>query len=394
MSLKRIIFKVILPFLVVFAGIAIMTTLMSKRPAPERKEIKSPGALVNVITVKRRDYQVTVKGTGTVQPLRKITVIPQVSGEVRYISPALLAGGFVSKGELLFEIDDSDYRLALIQAESSMSKAELELVKMESNRRIARSEWERMHGSDGKEAGPLVLYEPQIKSAQAALNSSAAAVEQARLKLERTKVYAPFDSIINSEDLDVGQYLKAGSTAAVLSGTGAAEVIVPMPADKLRWLDIPRYGRDMTGSEATVELRVGGVLYQWHGRVVRTLGEVDTRSRMMRLVVRVEDPYGILERQNGRPALLSGAFVNVRFKGRRLSGVYLVPRAAFREKSTVWIVDSEDKLEIRGVTTVRKERDEIIVGEGLSEGERIILSTIAGAADGMKLRPVEEGAEQ
>jgi multidrug efflux pump subunit AcrA (membrane-fusion protein) len=70
--------------------------------------------------------------------------------------------------------------------------------------------------------------------------------------------------------------------------------------------------------------------------------------------------------------------------------VVSIPRTAFREGSTVWVMDDEDKLRIRQVQAVRVERDRVFIRTGLEGNERLVLTTLSGAAEGMKLRPAEE----
>jgi RND family efflux transporter MFP subunit len=392
MSLRSIILKVILPFVIIGAGAAVMVIMVASRPEPRREARKEPGVLVEVITVRKADHRVTVKGTGTVQPAQEISVVPQVGGRITSVSPSLVAGGFFRKGELLFSIEDTDYRLALERAEAARAKAEYELATIESQAGVARVEWERLYEESAEEPNPLVLYEPQLKNARAALASASSSVRQAEIDLERTRVSAPFNSRVRSEEIDLGQYVRAGTGVAVLAGTDTAEIAVPLPLDELRWLSIPKNGSDGSGSSASVRLSVGGVLYEWQGRVIRSTGEVDPGSRMMNVVVEVKDPYGLQGRRDGRPPLAAGAFVDVHLAGTTLSDVFTIPRRAFRDNAQVWAVHGDDTLRIRNVTPLRVEREVVVIGEGLAEGDRLVLTTVSGAADGMRLRPMEEGS--
>jgi multidrug resistance efflux pump len=103
-----------------------------------------------------------------------------------------VAGGFFRQGERLFSIEDTDYRLALERAEATRAKAEYELATIESQAEVARVEWERLYEDSGEEPNPLVLYEPQLKNARAALASAGSSVRQAEIDLERTRVRASF----------------------------------------------------------------------------------------------------------------------------------------------------------------------------------------------------------
>jgi RND family efflux transporter MFP subunit len=386
MSLKQKLFKIGLPILIVVLGFIVFVGLKSFKQEPQQEIRKDLGMLVEIYPVENKDWQVTVTGTGTVQAAQEISIIPQTSGEVTYVSPSMEEGGFFSKDEVLFKIDSTDYQLALEQARATEAKAELNLETIESWSRVARAEWERIKKADEDEPNPLVVYEPQLKNAQAELASAKAGVKQAELNLERTEIRAPFNCRIRSENVDIGQYVRAGTSVGVVAGTDTAEVIVPLPLDELRWLDVPMKGSQKEGSLAIIHMEINGKDYERKGRIVRSTGEVDTMSRMTKIVIEVQDPYGLLHEGNARKALVSGSFVDVSIKGDRLRDVFLIPRTAIRDDDTVWLMDKDNLLRIQNVQIVRSERENVLVKDSLEDGARIVLTNIPGAADGMKLR--------
>jgi RND family efflux transporter MFP subunit len=393
MSAKSKLFKIILPLLIIVAAFIAMRLMILNRPEPKKEARENPGALVEVATVARGERQVEVQGTGSVQPLQEISVIPQISGRVVEVASGFVAGGFFRRGEVLFRVDDADYRLAVDKAQAAMAKAEYELATMEGQARIAREEWDRLKLADGQQPNPLVVYEPQMKNARAALLSARAALGQAELDLDRTVLRAPFNALVRSEALDLGQYLRAGTSVAVLAGTDQAEIVVPLPRQDLDWLPLPRRGESGEGAAATVRLAGAGQNYDWVGRLVRTLGDVDPQGRMFRVVVAVDDPYGLQSRQAGRPELAIGSFVEVLLQGKTLEDVAVLPASALRDGGTVWIMN-DTHLKIRPVEVVRRTRDEVVIGSGLAAGDQVVLTALAGAAEGMKLRPAATTQER
>lgn len=389
MSLKQKLFRVALPIIIVLLGFALMFALLSKRTEPEKEIAKDLGALVQIFSVQRQDWQVKVSGTGTVQAAQEISVVPRVSGEVLYVSPSMVAGGFFKKDEVLLKIDDIDYQLALEQAKAAEAKAELNLATIESWARVARAEWERIKQDDEDSPNPLVVYEPQLKNAHAELASAKSAIRQAELNLARTEIRAPFNCRVRSENIDLGQYVRAGSSIAVIAGTDSAEVIVPLPFEELQWLSIPSSGSQQKGSFASIHMDINGKLHAWQGRIVRSTGEADAKSRMAKIVIEVQDPYGLAGNTSKRKALMSGTFVDVSLKGNRLNDVFMIPRTALRDNSTVWVMDEDSLLRTRTVQAVRNERKNVLVKDGLHDDDKIVLTTLSGAADGMKIR-VEE----
>ncbi len=398
MSFRSKLFRIVIPVIILIAGFVVMRLLVLSRPAPQKEVRSNPGALVEILTVSRKDHQVQVIGTGTVQARREASITPRVSGRIKYIAPAFIAGGFFSKGDILFEIEEVDYQLAVVRARAVLAQAELELAKVKSSSLIARREWEAMAVNNSEEPNPLVLYEPQIKKARADVAAAGAAVKQAELDLQRTRIYAPFDCRVRSEEVEAGQYVRAGSSVAVVAGTETAEIVVPLSLEELQWLRVPRQGAEDKGSPATVRITVGEESFgkksfSRQGRVVRSLGEVDPKGRMARVVVAVDDPYYLKKRRsNGEPDLEMGMFVEVTFSGEILTGVIPIPASALRENNTVWVVNGANRLNIRPVTVVRREQKTLLIRDGLKEGERLVLTAISGAAEGMKLRFLNQGA--
>lgn len=394
MSAREKWLKIVLPVVLILAGLAGMQLMVFTRTPPVKEDTGNPGALVEVLAVNKEKVRVVVRGTGTVGPRQEASITPQVGGKITYLAPGFVAGGLFDKGELLFRIEDADYRLAIDRAKATLAKAEFDLALVEGQARVARLEWDRLDLGEKSEPNPLVLYEPQLKNARANVESARAVLAQAELDLARTSVHAPFACLIRSEEIDLGQFVTGGKSVATVAGTGAAEIVVPLPPEELQWIAIPRKGRNGSGSPGIVTLTVGDRVLSWKGRVVRSMGEVDPRGRMARIVVAVTDPYNLdTERGRERNNLEFGMFVDVEITGREMAGVFTVPRSALRDGDTLWIMDGERILRIRPVNIVRRQQEKVIVRDGLEEGDRVVLTNLPGAAEGMRLRLVgEEGA--
>jgi len=388
MSKRDVLLKILLPILILIGAIVITLIMVRSRQMPQPEEKEFAGPLVEIMMVSRAERTITVTGTGTVQPSREVAVTPQVSGQVVELSPRMVTGGFVEAGELLFAIEATDYQLALESARANQAMAELELAKIASQADVARLEWQRLSLPGQKEPDPLVVFEPQLKSAEAQVAAARAAVAQAELNLQRTRLTAPFNGYVRNESVEIGQYVKSGNSVATLGGTDEVEIEVPLPLEELDWIDLP--GRTGQTNPVNVEVRLtlGSRLLIWTGQVRRVLGDINPQNRMASLVVAVSDPFG-----RGNPAekevvqLAPGTFVEVRVQGRMLSDVVVIPRLALHDHDTVWVVDEQKTLRIRSVEVVRREKDSVLLSGGLQAGEKVVLTNLSGAADGMKLRP-------
>ena len=384
MKMKR----ALLPFLVIVIALVLTFVLVKSRKTPKPHEAPHLGPLVEVGILTKANRQILVSGTGSAQSRYEVSITPQIKGRVSELSPQMVAGGTFQKGELLFAIEDVDYQLAIAHAQATLAQAELELLRNENLADLARKEWHSLNSESDLEPNPLVVYEPQLKSARALRDAAQANVKQAELNLQRTRVFAPFDCYVRSEQLEIGQFLNAGAPVATVAGIDQIEIVVPLPLEEIVWLQVPRKGTKQRGSLAKVELQSGGRTFHWQGEITRSLGEIDPRNRMARVVVTVNDPFTEdTEKANLLNDLLPGMFVNVQILGEELSDIISVPRGAMHDNDTIWVIDDENRLHIREVDILRRERDEVLIRSGLDANEKIVLTNLSGAAEGMLLRP-------
>jgi RND family efflux transporter MFP subunit len=391
--------RAILPILVIVIALVMTFVLIKSRKVPKPHETTYLGPLVEVVELVKTSRQVVVSGTGSAQSRHEVDITPQVKGRVSELSPQMVAGGIFRKGELLFAIEDIDYQLAIALAQSSLAQAELELLRNENLADLARKEWHSLNSDSNAEPNSLVIYEPQLKSARAQRDAAKANVKQAELNLQRTRVFAPFNCYVRSEQLEIGQFVNVGAPVATVAGVDQIEIVIPIPLDELVWLQVPRSGTnqknalEQNGSLATIKLQSGGQIFQWRGEITRAMGEIDPRNRMARVVVTVSNPFSQDNEGKLLNDLLPGMFVEVHLEGQEIFDVVAVPRGALHDNDTIWTVDEENRLHIREVDIIRRERDEVLVRSGLNAGERIVLTNLTGAAEGMLLRPQLRGTK-
>jgi len=380
---------VLLPLAIIIVAVALTATMIALKKAPPKEPVKDEGVLVEVLHAERRDLDLTLTAAGTVTACRQVSIEPQVGGRITELGEGFAAGTFFARGELLLQIEPTDYRLAVDQAAAALARAEVELATTESQAQIARSEWEALQLASGSQPNPLVLYEPQLKNARAGVASAQAALALAQLNLKRTRITAPFSGRIRSEQVDVGQVVRAGSSVATLSGSDEVEVIVSLPLADLRWLQVPGPNGG-PGSTAIVTLPGNATDRSWRGAIDRSLGEVDARGRMLQVAVRVADPYLLKKKAAAPPYLEVGMFVDVQFAGPPLAQVIELPRRALRDNDQVWVMDQNGRLRIRPVEVLRRQQESVLLGSGLEAGEAVVLTTLNAAADGLRLRTATE----
>jgi len=410
----KAIIQIVLVVLVIGAGVLGGTQLMLLKEEPAKEQRTSLGPLVEVVAVERTDVPLTISGHGTVAAKTMAQIVPQVAGRVVETHPNLATGGFVKADDPLLRIDDSDYTLAASRAEAELeatltaiATAEAQITEAKTRLTDALDDLERTKtlrdrgvATDREVTKAKVtvdVIESQLNTAQSALNNARAqrslakvAVEQAKLNLERTVVSLPFDAIVVSERVDVGQFITAGQSVGEVYGTAAVEIAVPLEDHHLRWFETVPIASQAGGAaeaklpKATVHAEFFGRRCEWPGRVVRTEANVDARSRMVHVVVEVRDPFRNVE--HNQTPLMPGVFTERDITGRTLTGVLPLPRYAVRDKQTVWTVDADNKLHIRAVEIARRDRERVYISGGIEAGDRVVISGLDVVVEGMTVR--------
>lgn len=420
---------------VVAAGVAVMTAIAATKPTPQTQPQRVQGPLVAVEPVQLVDVPVEVAGFGAVQPHRLVAIVPQVGGRVVDVHPALTAGGVITAGQTIIQIDPRDYELAVRSAEAdieqaaaAVEQAQTALALEQAEAAVRRAEWRDENGPDA-EVPDLVARRPQVRerramlaSAKAQLASAEAAKARAELDLRRTTLTSPFDARVMDESVDVGQTAVAGQSLATLFDRRVMRIVVPLDDEAMRWIELPEARPDLTADEAyergvpvRVTARYAGRQRSWRGRALHTTGQVDTRSRLVDVVVEVRLPSDPDARAGAAP-LLPGMFVTARFEGPTIKAAARIPRHAVREDGRVWVaqrlraqlkpipwstpastdMDLHARLTLRPIVVARSDRDHAIVTDGLEEGELVITSSLDVVTDGMGVRlptpPTRPGA--
>ena len=371
--------------LIIIGGAAgILYWIYSSEPEAQREgATKKTAILVDVQQVRRGNYTPIITGLGRVEASEDIILSPRVDGRVINISENFVPGGFVNKDDVLVEIDPSDYKNTVRQRESELRQAQSELDIEFGRRDVAQKEYELLDQKISEENKKLVLRQPQLESARATVLSAQAALDQAKLELERTTIEAPFDAQILSRNVSIGSQVEPGMTLARLVGVDEYWVIVTVPLSKLSQIGLPAQWQK--GAPVKLRNRTAwpeGV--ERTGYVSRLIGAVDNETRLARLLVVVEDP---LARDPGTqgPQMIVGTIVQARIQGRTLNNVVRINRDFLREGNTVWVKDN-GKLAIRKADVAFMDKQYAYIANGLEDGDLLVTGNLATVAEGVALR--------
>ncbi len=370
----------LIPLGILTAFIFGAATLMATAPTLTPEAVKPAPLNVRVINAEPQKLTLTVSSQGTVKPLIESQLIPEVSGKIEWMSDNLIVGGFFNKGEELARVDSLDYETALSRAEAALLRTEAELEHSKFELMRMRSLEERKLASRSNLENALRIYRVNT----AAQLDAAANLKQAQENLKRTTLVAPFTGLVRAKSVDIGQFVARGQPIATVYANSSVEVRLPVADRQLAFLDIPPTQRGELPVESqpsvTLTANYAGQQLQWTGTIVRTEAEIDRSSRMVQLVARVNN-------SDADTAISVGQFVNAEISGRIANNIFVLPRSALRNDNSILIVDNEDKLRFRNIETLRLFQDTILVSGGLTAGDRICISSVQTAVDGMLVDP-------
>ena len=377
--IKRFLF----PIVILFVGFGLATAIIVTGPRLEQQPPRSNAPLVRTWSADTETVQLTSITHGTVLPRTESELIPEVSGRVTGISPAMVSGGFFNEGDVLLEIDPLDYEVALEQAKANLASARSDLDNAERAYKRQQDLARKQSASQSQQDDAL----NRLRFAQASLREATARLSKAERDLERTRVTAPYDGRVRSERVDIGQFVTRGQSFASLYATDVAEVRLPIHDEELAYLELP-LASVRKAIQPTVMLRAkfAGEEHTWEGRVVRTEGELDPQTRMINVIAQVASPYD----QGDKPPLAVGLFVEAEIVGNRVNNVFILPRSALQANEQVYVLSSDNRLQFRDVEILRIVGEEVYVQSGISPGETVCLSTVNNAIEGMRVRPVDE----
>ena len=356
--MPKLIKNVAIPMLVLAGAAAIAYAMISSRPQLPQRESKVVMPAVEVLTVQPGPVPVTIESRGIVTPRRNIELVTEVSGRVIWADPGFLQGEEVTEGQLLLRIDPLDYEVALSAAKASLASAELSLAEVQ-----------------------VVVKKAAIAEAEAGVVAAKDRLRQAKTDLANTEIKAPFNAVVDIKRVDLGQYVQAGSALMKLLSTGIAEVRLPLLASDIPFVN---YGQDTQGNwqQLTLTASFGTVNHSWEARLARLERRVDEQTRVFFLVAQVDKPY---DKSLHTHILAMGLFVEASFAGAPIPDAVRLPRSALHQQDYVYLVN-DGKLHRQEVALLRREGDSVIVGEGLSPGDRVVISRLDLMVDGMAVQ--------
>ena len=379
-------FRFFLPAGLIILSVILVAVMVSiaKNKRPERKEETNTAVMVDAIDAEMQSLKLTVISQGTVRPRTETTLVSEVSGKIVSVSPSFEAGGFFRKGDMLLQIDPSDYNTALKRAEAALASRQAKLSDESARSRQALNDWKNL-GRSGQPSD-LVVRKPQLQDAQANVSAAEADVEKAQRDLQRTRITVPYDGLLKEKLVDIGQYVTPGTRMGVSFAIDTAEIRLPLSKNDIAFLELPSATdvEQVPFPKVTLLPAESGSTQSWQAKIIRTEGVVDEASRMVYAVAQVVDPYGVLGLSN-QDELKVGTFVSAQIEGVAVENVVVLPRFVVQSDNTVLVANEDRELEVRKVTVIRAEPRIVYISAGVSGGEKVVTTTLEAPIPGTRL---------
>jgi len=352
-----------LPGLILLLGCTLTALMIAFGEEDEMMVAAINPMCVEIIMVKRVNYQIRVPAWGFIEPKETIDIRAEIPGKIRTVPDRIFKGAHVKKGDLLFAIDDRNSKNshALAAAAKDMALQALEIEK--GRQTIARAEWRLLEESkwQGGKNKSLALRQPQLKEREAAVQIAAAKERQAVLDLERTRIHSPCNGVILSENLARGMMLDKGDIGVKIACTDCYYITALFPAE---------YSID-PGSDS-VEITTGSDRYE--GNIQTVFSQIHPQTRQKQALVQLKGSQVSI-----------GEYTRLLLPGPSFKNVVLLPEKVIRPGNTVWVLDKDQKLDVRTITILARDMENMVIGRGVTVHDKIIITHIANPLKGMKL---------
>ena len=375
--------KYLRPLIIIGISTAIAAVLyMLGQISPDAIQEKDPMD-VNVQILTPIDYQIKIKSTGTTTPITQTVLTSEVGGEVIYRSKKFSEGSSVISGEILAKIDDTDLQLQYKNALLQLASAEVQFAVQQAEAEIAQEAWDQVGEGIPQE---LTTKKPQLKQAKAALEVAKAQVQSAEKKLNKTEITAPYTGRIQNINIDLGSTIIPGQPVGSMYTSNEIEVTLSVKDSDLQFLDIPMDGRKLNPDQKSIVIIKSlykGEMQEWAGNLERVDGVIDPMTRMIKLIANFKNNFI----EETKPILPIGLFVEAEINGKQLEDIFMIPNSALTPNDELLFLNQDDALEIRKVSVLTKMKNHILVKEGMKAGERVVISKLSIATNGMLVNP-------
>ena len=389
--------RFIVSIMVVLIAFGAAVGLYMNSPTTKKSKPKRPIPIVQTVDLSLRSAQVSIEAFGTVIPAKQVALRTEVEGRIIRKNTELIPGGIIGKGELVAQIDPLDYQLLVNEREAEVAEARYSLELEEGQQIIAKEEWHLLEEEvvAMQASKSLALREPHLRFVKAKLQAAESRLAAAKLAVKRTTINAPFNGLVLDNYVEQGQLISSQTEIATLAETDQFWVQVTIPVSRLSRIRFPDNSGQPGAAARIIFENEDGTRISRPGTLFKLLGELDSESRMAKILVAINDPLNLNKNNNladnpdnGR--ILLGSYVKVKIEAGTLDNIFVVPRQAVHEGDIIWLLDQENRLKTRPVDIVWRRLDEMLIRADLDDSEKLIVSRLQSPLPGMALRSAAE----
>jgi multidrug efflux pump subunit AcrA (membrane-fusion protein) len=451
-ALPRILLAVLLPIGILAGAIGVFMMLKASFKPPAASADAKPIPQVRVVTLKPTQVTLDLTAYGEVRSKRMVNMAPEVSGITLSVAPNFREGLQVKQGQELLRLEPSLYDAEVASAKARVAEANASLLTLKQEEEnlkrqvevtkqklaLLADEVQRLTSAVEEAAASVIerdvtklrmlqeetnlvtnenalaLIPARQAQALAQLQAAEGNLKRAEYNQGRTVVRAPFDALVMSRHVEVGQYVTSFTSNAPVGRLDSLEMFeIPVMIEPEELRQLPTFdleegalGADgerlANGPEARVRWTNFSGAYTWEGRVAR-IGAMDTETRTIPVIVEIQRPWDNLGEQ-GKPRLEIGAYCEVHITGKVVPDALLAPEKALRENDRLFFL-RDGKLEIEPVRVAARVAGQLVVqpesvsdGKGgqrpsFQSGEQVILSSVAYPVPGMRLDALQDESD-
>ncbi|MDO4571191.1 MAG: biotin/lipoyl-binding protein [Planctomycetia bacterium] len=443
-------FRLICSVVILVSSIS-AAVLFGRAKAPDK--ISEIPEMIQVVQLEEATEQkdgLTFSVDGVVVPYREVDMATEVAGRVVFLAENCRVGRYVSKGDILFKIDTTDYQIALDEAHQEVIQAqrqideldvnienyqaqmkivqdqlvvqnrELERVtRLSSTGAISDTDVDSTRLSTLSKQESVITLSNQIRSAESQKERLKASkklaeirVEKAKVDLDRCVVSAPLSGVVVSLETEENKYAQCGEVLVSIHDTSRLEVQCSLYMKHVEWLwsmnesALKRGEQDVRNfyqfepTPVTIMYRLGESQYEWSGRLEYLDGPgLDSRTRMLPCRVMVENPLEVRcasGPDDASPSLLPGMFVHVKVAVKPRRKLLNLSEMAILPGGVVWKVLKDESgggiLAKANITTAHSDGERVLVyavPDVLEEGDFVVTSPLASPLEGTKVRVLQ-----
>ncbi len=379
-TLAPLLMQLVLAALVLSVGVYVAYYLFVHVDKPQRQERPRQARMVSVMEVQPQPFQIEIEAMGTVAAARTSVLQMETAGTLIRLADAVFPGSLIRKGDELLAVDDRAYKIAVAQRKAELAQQQSTLALERGNAAVAEKEFSLIGLEIKDEDRSLVLREPQLQAAQAAVEAARQALADAELDLRRCVLYAPYDCIVLEKYIDLGENIGAGTNLMKVVASEEFWVESLVSERDLRWLQL---ADDVSADVLIRHPTVWGADATRTARMLRVLPALEDAGRMARVLSVLKDP--LAKSSAEKLPLRIGSFVETVFMGPRIEDALVLPSSVLHDDDVLWLV-KDAVLRIQQVEVLWRNARTVCIASGLEAGDHIVTTPLNAVVDGMAVR--------